>query len=56
MRFATTWEPVVRQRAEVASAADFAASRVGIAPQRLVGAAPLDLVDWLQLMGRRRSR
>ena len=32
VRFATTWEPVVRQRVEVASAADFAASRVGIAP------------------------
>ncbi|WP_040367658.1 DUF4037 domain-containing protein [Brachybacterium paraconglomeratum] len=51
VRFATTWEPVVRQRVEVASAADFAASRVGIAPQRLDGAAPLDLVDWLQLTG-----
>jgi len=51
VRFATTWEPVVRQRVEVASAADFAASRVGIAPQRLNGAAPLDLVDWLQLTG-----
>ena len=51
VRFATTWEPVVRQRVEVASAADFAASRVGITPQRLDGAAPLDLVDWLQLTG-----
>lgn len=51
VRFATTWEPVVRQRVEVASAADFAASRVGIAPQRLGGSSPLDLVDWLQLTG-----
>ncbi|WP_341855506.1 hypothetical protein [Brachybacterium sp. GPGPB12] len=38
MRFATTWEPVVRQRVEVASAADFAASRVGIAPRGVSGA------------------
>ena len=50
-RFATTWDPVVRQRVEVASAGDFAASRVGIVPQRLVGAEPLELEDWLQLTG-----
>jgi hypothetical protein len=50
-RFVTTWDPVVRQRVEVASAGDFAASRVGIAPQRLAGAEPLELVDWLQLTG-----
>ncbi|AXK45199.1 DUF4037 domain-containing protein [Brachybacterium saurashtrense] len=50
-RFATTWEPVVRQRVEVARAADFAASRVGIAPGRLAADAPLDLADWLQLTG-----
>lgn len=50
-RFATTWEPVVRQRAEIAPAADFAASRVGIAPERLAGDVPLELVDWLQLTG-----
>lgn len=50
-RFATTWDPVIRQRVEVASAADFASSRVGIAPERLAGAEPLELVDWLQLTG-----
>ena len=50
-RFATTWDPAVRQRVEVASAGDFAASRVGIAPERLGSEEPLDLVDWLQLTG-----
>lgn len=38
-RFATTWDPVVRQRVEVASAADFAASRLGIDAARLAAAA-----------------
>ncbi|MEE1651018.1 DUF4037 domain-containing protein [Brachybacterium sp. J144] len=51
VRFATTWDPVVRQRAEVAAAADFAASRTGILPQRLAGPEPADLTDWLQLTG-----
>ncbi|MGP9536852.1 DUF4037 domain-containing protein [Brachybacterium sp. AOP43-C2-M15] len=50
-RFATTWDPVVRQRVEVASAADFAASRLGIAPERLGGAEPFAVEDWLQLTG-----
>ncbi|APX32043.1 hypothetical protein BH708_04075 [Brachybacterium sp. P6-10-X1] len=38
-RFATTWDPVVRQRVEVASAADLAASRLGIDAARLEAAA-----------------
>ena len=50
-RFATTWEPVVRQRVEVASAADFSASRTGIDPLRLVGPTGLRLDDWLSLTG-----
>jgi hypothetical protein len=51
VRFATTWDPVVRQRAEVASAGDFAASRVGIAPARLTGDGRPEVIDWLQLTG-----
>lgn len=50
-RFETTWEPVVRQRAEVASAADFAASRLGIDPAPLLDARGLPLTDWLSLTG-----
>ena len=50
-RFATTWEPVVRQRAEVAAAADFVASRTGIAASRLTAPEGLELVDWLSLTG-----
>ncbi len=50
-RFATTWDPVVRQRVEVADAGGFAASRVGIAPQRLIGTEPFAVADWLQLTG-----
>lgn len=50
-RFATTWEPVIRQRVEVASAADFAASRTGIAPERLAAVEGLALEDWLSLTG-----
>jgi hypothetical protein len=49
-RFATTWEPVVRQRVEVASAADFVASRTGIDAARLTAAGP-ELRDWLSLTG-----
>lgn len=45
-RFETTWEPVVRQRVEVASAADFAASRLGLDASR-----PLGVPDWLSLTG-----
>ena len=45
-RFATTWDPVVRQRVEVASAAGFAASRLGADPSR-----GLTLPDWLSLTG-----
>ncbi|GAA4526920.1 DUF4037 domain-containing protein [Brachybacterium paraconglomeratum] len=50
-RFETTWEPVIRQRVEVASAADFASSRVGIDADLLVGPAGLGLEDWLSLTG-----
>lgn len=50
-RFATTWEPVVRQRAEVAAAADFVASRTGIAASRLTAPEGLELGDWLSLTG-----
>ncbi|MGO1481131.1 MAG: DUF4037 domain-containing protein [Brachybacterium sp.] len=50
-RFETTWEPVVRQRAEVASAAEFAASRIGIDPARLTDPHGLQLTDWLSLTG-----
>lgn len=50
-RFATTWDPVVRQRVEVASAADFAASRTGIDAARLTSPAGPELLDWLALTG-----
>lgn len=50
-RFETTWEPVVRQRVEVASAAEFAASRSGIDPARLTAPHGLQLTDWLSLTG-----
>lgn len=50
-RFTTTWEPVTRQRVEVASAADFASSRVGIDAGLLVGPAGPRLEDWLSLTG-----
>lgn len=50
-RFGTTWEPVTRQRVEVASAADFASSRVGIDPDRLIEPTGLGLEDWLSLTG-----
>lgn len=45
-RFATTWDPVVRQRVEVASAAGFAESRLGVSPSRR-----MTLQDWLSLTG-----
>jgi hypothetical protein len=45
-RFATTWEPVVRQRVEVASAATFVWSRLGVDPTPGLTAA-----DWLALTG-----
>lgn len=45
-RFATTWEPVAKQRIEVASAADFAASRLGVDVR-----AELGTTDWLSLTG-----
>lgn len=50
-RFATTWDPVVRQRVEVAAAADFVASRTGIAPEHLTAADGIPLHDWLALTG-----
>lgn len=52
-RFATTWDPVVRQRVEVAPAAEFAASRLGVDAARLeaAGGDGLTLSDWLSLTG-----
>src|SRR5699024_1976267 len=50
-RFATTWEPVVRQRVEGASAADFVASRTGVAASRLTAPEGLALVGWLSVAG-----
>lgn len=50
-RFATTWDPVLRHRVEVASAADFAASRLGLPASRLTGSADLTLTDWRSLTG-----
>lgn len=50
-RFATTWEPVVRQRVEVASAADFVASRTGIGTATLLAPEPLPVREWLALTG-----
>ncbi len=45
-RFATTWDPVVRQRAEVSSPLAFARSRTGLTLDR----APTT-VEWLSLTG-----
>jgi hypothetical protein len=45
-RFATTWDANVRHRAEVATAEDFAASRLGVPVDR-----PWDAVDWLSVTG-----
>ena len=45
-RFATTWEPEVRHRVEVADAATFARSRLGVDASR-----ELTLDDWLGLTG-----
>jgi Domain of unknown function (DUF4037) len=45
-RFATTWDPVVRQRVEVATVESFVTSRLG-----LDASATLDAVDWLCLTG-----
>jgi len=50
-RFATTWEPVVRQRVEVASAADFVASRTGLDPAILMAPEPFPVREWLALSG-----
>lgn len=50
-RFETTWEPVVRQRVEVASAASFVASRLGVDPAPLLSPEGLALTDWLSLTG-----
>ncbi|MFM6849821.1 MAG: DUF4037 domain-containing protein [Terrabacter sp.] len=46
VRFATTWDPVVRQRVQVESARDLAVSRLGVDPTR-----ELTLDDWLSLTG-----
>ena len=45
-RFATTWDPVVRQRAEVSSPLAFARSRTGLTLDR-----EPDTVEWLSLTG-----
>lgn len=45
-RFATTWEPVVRQRAQVASPLGFAHSRTGLDLSR-----DPDLLEWCSLTG-----
>jgi Domain of unknown function (DUF4037) len=46
VRFATTWDPAVTHRVEVATVGDFAASRLGLNP--LAGMSSL---DWLVLTG-----
>lgn len=46
VRFATTWEPVVRHRVQVDSARDLAVSRLGVDPTRDLG-----IDDWLSLTG-----
>lgn len=46
VRFATTWDPQVRHRCEVASARDFAASRLGLDPT-----GPMTASDWRALTG-----
>jgi Domain of unknown function (DUF4037) len=46
VRFATTWDATVSQRAEVATVGDFAVSRLGINPL-----AGLSSLDWLTLTG-----
>jgi hypothetical protein len=46
VRFATTWQPVVRQRAEVVEPVDFARSRTGLDLSREPDAA-----EWLSLTG-----
>src|SRR5690625_3559260 len=50
-RFGTTWDPVPRQRVEVASAADFSSSRLGLPASRLTGTLELTVTDWLSLTG-----
>lgn len=50
-RFATTWEPEVRQRVEVAPAADFASSRLGIDAEHLTSPDGPALEDWLSVTG-----
>lgn len=46
IRFAATWDPVVRHRVEVATARDFAISRLGVDATR-----ELLVDDWLSLTG-----
>jgi Domain of unknown function (DUF4037) len=46
VRFATTWDPIVRPRAEVATVGDFATSRLGANPLH-----PMSAIDWLILTG-----
>jgi hypothetical protein len=46
VRFATSWDPVVRHRVQVQTARDLAVSRLGVDPTR-----DLDVSDWLSLTG-----
>jgi Domain of unknown function (DUF4037) len=46
VRFGTTWDPSVSHRVEVATVADFAASRLGVDPT-----GGLTAIDWLSLTG-----
>jgi Domain of unknown function (DUF4037) len=46
VRFGTTWDPAVAHRVEVATAGDFARSRLGADPLR-----GLSVIDWLVLTG-----
>jgi len=46
VRFPVTWDPSVSHRVEVATVADFAASRLGVDPTR-----GLSVLDWLSVTG-----
>lgn len=46
VRFGTTWDPVVRQRAEVVSAPALAADRAGLPAE-----GPLEVLDWASVTG-----
>ena len=46
VRFATTWDPVVRHRVEVATVEEFVVQRLGVGPD-----APWSVTDWLGFTG-----